>query len=219
VTFGTGSFSREGDDSTASAARVQTLYGLFDTAVVSPTAAVRTDLQVQTVTSNTSPVTLGTTPNETTYPAGDLRFVSQNPISTSQRGWRIDLPVSGERVTSEATFPSGAIRNRVRFTTLVPDSDPCGAGRRGFVMDISLATGARFDTAIFDLSGDRLFNSGDMVGGANVSGVGGSTGERLTVIRSSDANLDNLYGGDGKKLTSSLNTSGVSGRQSWRQLR
>jgi type IV pilus assembly protein PilY1 len=215
VTFGTGSFSREGDDSSTTASQVQNLYGIFDTAVASPMAAVRGDLLAQTITSNASSETLGTT----TYAAGDLRFVSDNPISASQRGWRIDLPVSGERVISEATCPSGALLNRVRFTTLIPDSDPCGAGRRGFVMDISLATGARFVTAIFDLSGDRMFNSGDMVGGVNVSGVGRSNGERLTVIRDPSSNLDNMYGGDGSKLASGLNTSGPSGRQSWRQLR
>jgi type IV pilus assembly protein PilY1 len=215
VVFGTGSFFRQGDDSSTTAARVQTMYGVFDRAVAPTSPTTRSDLQSQTIASNTSAVTLGTE----VYPIGALRFVSQNTLSTTQKGWRIDLPVTGERVISEATFPSGALRNRVRLTTLVPDPDPCVGGRRGFVMDVSLAGGARFDGPVFDLSGDRAFNSSDLVGGNNVSGINKSRGERLTIIRDSKISGEGGYGGDGSKLFFGLNTSGVSGRQSWQQLR
>jgi type IV pilus assembly protein PilY1 len=214
VVFGTGSFFRQGDDS-ATTTRVQTMYGIFDSAVAASSPTTRAELRQQTITSNSAAVTLGTE----VYPVGELRFVSQNTLTTTQKGWRIDLPVSGERVVSEATFPSGALRNRVRLTTLIPDPDPCVGGRRGFVMDVSLANGGRFNGPVFDLSGDRAFDSSDLVGGNNVSGIAGGTGVRLTIVRDPNINLDNVYGGDGSKLLSGLNSGGVAGRQSWQQLR
>jgi type IV pilus assembly protein PilY1 len=214
VVVGTGSFFRQGDDN-AAASRVQTMYGIFDKAVMAGSPAVRSDLRDQTITSNSSAVTLGAT----AYAIGALRFVTQNTLLPTQKGWRIDLPVSGERVISEATFPSGSLRNRVRLTTLIPDPDPCIGGRRGFVMDVSLAGGARFDGPVFDLSGDRVFNSSDLVSGSSVSGVGGGTGERLLVVRDGNSPTDIAFGGAGTRLFFGLNTSGVAGRQSWRQLR
>jgi hypothetical protein len=86
-------------------------------------------------------------------------------------------------------------------------------------MDVSLAGGARFDGPVFDLSGDRVFNSSDLVSGSSVSGVGGGTGERLLVVRDGNSPTDIAFGGAGTRLFFGLNTSGVAGRQSWRQLR
>ena len=219
VLFGTGSFFRVGDDNTTSP-QVQTMYGVFDSPTTATTVATRAELLAQTLTENTTTTTIGTE----TYAAGTLRFVSENELAASNRGWRIDLvvgsdPAEGERVISEATFPSGATQERVRFTTLIPDDDPCGPGRRGFVMDVDLLGGGRFDGAVFDLSGDGAFNNGDAAGGNQASGIGGTTGERLTIIRDQDSNLDNLYGGDGSQVARGANTSGPVGRQSWRQLR
>lgn len=215
VVVGTGSYFRQGDDSTATASRTQTMYGIFDKAVTAGSPATRSDLRTQTISSNSSAVTLGSE----TYAIGALRFLTQNAITTTQRGWSIDLPLSGERVVSEGTFPSGALRNRVQLTSLIPDPDPCIGGRRGFVMNVSLASGARFDGPVFDLSGDLAFNSSDLVGGLNVSGIGAGTGERIIEVRAPSINGSYNYGGAGTKLFFGLNNSGVPGRQSWRQLR
>ncbi|MDZ4279291.1 MAG: PilC/PilY family type IV pilus protein [Hydrogenophaga sp.] len=214
ILFGTGSFFRIGDDSIVSP-QVQTMYGVYD-AVTPVVNTVRADLRAQTITTNASAVTIGTV----TYAAGTLRFVTDNAIvPTTDRGWRIDLPASGERVISEPTFPSGPVQTRVRFTTLIPSSDPCGSGRSGFVMDFNLLSGARTTTAVFDLSGDGVFNASDLVGGISVSGIGGTSGERLTVIRKADRSLDHMYGGDGNKVGDGAGAGGPVGRQSWRQLR
>lgn len=213
VLFGTGSYFRLGD-ADMSSPQVQTLYGIFDsTSGVSGT--VRGDLREQTISTNATAVTIGTR----TYPAGSLRFISNNPIESGDKGWRIDLPASGERVISEATFPSGAVQSRVRFTTLIPDDDPCGSGRQGFLLDVDLLSGGRFVLSVFDLSGDGLVDTGDLIDGVPVSGILGTTGERITVIRKPDAALDFLYAGDGEKVIDGANVSGPVGRQSWRQLR
>ncbi|MES2841124.1 MAG: PilC/PilY family type IV pilus protein [Pseudomonadota bacterium] len=213
VLFGTGSFFRVGDDSIVSP-QVQTMYGVFD-AVTPVVGTARSQLLGQTISSNTAEVTIGAV----TYPIGSLRFITTNALDTSKKGWLIDLPGLGERVISEPIFPSGAVQTRVRFSTLIPSNDPCGSGRTGFVMDFNLLSGARAPNTVFDFNGDGVFNASDDVGGVPVSGIGGTTGERITVIRKADRAVDFLYGGDGGKLGDSAGAGGPVGRQSWRQLR
>lgn len=213
VLFGTGSFFKVGDDSTVSP-QVQNMYGVFD-AVTPVVGTTRSQLLAQTISSNAADVTLG----GVTYPAGALRFITNNTLDSSKRGWLINLPSSGERVISEPIFPSGAVQTRVRFSTLIPSNDPCGSGRTGFVMDFNLLSGARAPNTVFDFNGDGLFNASDDVGGVPVSGIGGTTGERITVIRKGDKPVDFLYGGDGGKVGDGASAGSPVGRQSWRQLR
>lgn len=214
VLFGTGSFFKVGDDNLV-APQVQTFYGIFDTATPSAVAPpVRSDLLAQSITSNASALTIGTE----TYAAGSLRFLTQNTL-TNQPGWRVDLPAPGERVISNAIFPTGAVQERVRFATLIPDDDPCGSGRQGFLMDMSVLSGGRSVTPAFDVNGDGAIDTSDATGGLFPSGIGGPTGEMPINIRSPNSNVDNIYGGDGSLITRGSNTSGPVGRQSWRQLR
>lgn len=214
VLFGTGSFFRVGDDTVVNP-QVQSLYGIFDSPTPAGTIATRGNLLTQTITSNAADVII----NGTTYPPGSLRFITENTLGASNRGWVINLPAPGERVISEATFPTGAVQDRVRFTTLIPDDDPCRSGRNGFLMDISLLSGGRYESPVFDLDGDGVFDGDDNVGGNPVSGIGGPTGETLTTIRDPNRDIDNLYSGDGRKIGAGRNTAGPVGRQSWRQLR
>lgn len=212
VLIGSGSYFRESDNNLTTP-QTQSLYGIFDN-LSGVTNTVRGDLLGQTISHNVDAVTIG----GVAYPAGSFRFVSNNPL-TNQKGWRIDLPSHGERVVSEATFPSGAVQTRVRFTTLIPNDDPCSAGRSGFLMDINLLSGGHFAESVFDLNKDGQFNSNDRVAGNIVSGIGGVTGERVTVIRDADSARDFLYSGGGEKIGEGENESGPIGRQSWRQLR
>ena len=213
VLFGTGSFFREGDNSLTSPQK-QTMYGVYD-AVTPVVDTVRANLLAQTISSNAAVVTLGAK----TYPIGSLRFISDNAMDASKKGWRIDLPAAGERIISEPTFPSGSVQTRVRFSSMIPDDDPCGSGRSGFAMDFNLLSGARAPSTVFDLTGDGVFDGSDNVGAVVVSGIRGTTGERMTVIRKADRALDFLYGAGGKKVVDGANAAGPVGRQSWRQLR
>lgn len=212
VAFGTGSFFRT-EDGGMSSPQTQTLYGVFDS-TVGVTNVVRNDLLAQTIETNGAAVTIGSI----VYPAGTLRRVSDNDVKT-EKGWRVDLPVSGERVISEATFPSGVAPTRLRFSTLIPDDDSCGSGRDGWLMDIDLASGGRYSASVFDLNRDGTIDDDDKWGDNAVSGITGLTGERVTVIRNPDKAIDYLYAGDGEKIGDGLNTSSPVGRQSWRQLR
>lgn len=218
VLFGTGSFFRVGDDSTVSP-QVQTMYGVYDAAATPVVNAERGDLRAQTITSNPTAITIDTPSGPVTHAAGALRYLSTNALVSSDKGWLIDLPASGERVISEPTFPSGAVQTRVSFSTLIPSNDPCGSGRTGKTMDFNLLTGASSDKSVFDINGDLVFDAGDSVGGLVVSGIGGTTGERITVIRDGERPIDNIYDGSGTLLGKKKNDAGPVGRQSWRQLR
>ena len=213
VVFGTGSFFRVGDDSVVNP-QVQSLYGIFDSPTPSGTMAVRSSLRTQTITTNPADVTI----NGVVFSPGSLRYVTANALTSSHRGWVLNLPAAGERVISEATFPFGLVQRRVRFTTLIPDDDPCRSGRNGFLMDIDLLSGGRSSSAVFDLTGDGIFDASDNAGGAVVSGIGGPTGETLTTILDRNRATDNLYSGDGRKFGTGR-TDNIPGRQSWRQLR
>ncbi len=215
VLFGTGSYFRTGDASLANP-QVQTIYGIFDTS--STTGTVRSDLLQQTITWQQS----------LTFNDGDEEFtvlgrkVSQNALTNNHKGWYLDLIFNGiaegERVISPPTFPSGIDQRRVRFTTLIPDNDPCGYGRRGFVFDLNLVSGARTTTAVFDLNRDGLFTAGDLHEGDAISAIGGSRGERLTVIRDGDSSREFLLGGQ-DKVGDGFGAAELLGRKSWRQLR
>ncbi|MCC5868348.1 MAG: pilus assembly protein PilY [Gammaproteobacteria bacterium] len=215
VGFGTGSYFQE-EDAVVVGAPTQSLYGIFDR---NTTVSDRSELLEQVIEEQTT---------ETfTTPDGprefDLRIISEETIDlATHRGWYIDLVYGGdnqgERVVSAGTFPSGRTAERIRFTTLIPDSDPCGTGRRGYLMDIDLLTGGRFDVPVFDLTGDGVIDDADLKDGLPPSGVGFGAGELPTTIRRRDVNLEGIYTGEGENIDG-LTGDVIEGRQSWRQLR
>lgn len=209
VLFGTGSYFRSSD---AGSNQVQTLYGIIDDSGAAVSG--RADLLEQTIDWE------GThTFGSNTF---NLREISQHAIgSNNEKGWYMDLIYQGnalgERVVSAPSFPSGSIQTRVRFTTLIPDDDPCGTGRRGFLMDFLLGSGGRTGQSVFDLNSDGNFDAGDMAHtGEVINGREFGKGEEPAVIR--DGNVDRLYDGEGEGGGGS-NEAGPAGRQSWWQIR
>lgn len=183
VLFGTGSFIRNGDDSFD---QIQSLYMVRDT--LSDQNLTRDDLLEQTITQQRSVAVSradGTGSNTFT-----IRDTSDNEL-TDEKGWYLDLSVdgarSGERVISIPTFPFGLTPTRVRFSTVIPDADPCSTGRTGFLMDLSITDGGAPDSPVFDLDSDGKFtNSGDVPpGGTNdggPSGIQNGNGTQTTTI-------------------------------------
>ncbi|MCC5858553.1 MAG: pilus assembly protein PilY [Ectothiorhodospiraceae bacterium] len=213
VLFGTGSYFRN-QDRELDNPQIQSLYGIVDRGSA---VGGRDELLEQTIEWQ-GQHTFDTEDGSVTY---TLRQVSDNELDTED-GWFLDLVVGGnaegERVINAPVFPTGAMPTRVRFSTLIPDEDPCGTGRRGFIMDLDLATGGRTSEAVFDLNLDGTAGPGDNVGGVPISGVESGQGEELTIIRSHEGSLDHLYDGRGRDIRS-LNEAGPAGRQSWMQLR
>lgn len=225
VTFGTGSFLRSGDEGDYS---VQTLYGIKDDLTAS--GLTRSDLLQQTITKQEEIAVNKASGNGTN--SFTVRETSNNPL-TNQDGWYLDLVYNsnktGERVISRATFPFGVNADRVRFTTVIPDTNPCGSGRTGFIMDLKLTSGAPSYTPVFDLNSDGIFNSGDITGGYAPSGIKMGYGGENRTIATSNGNAEVVIPGlDPTKLSAgdpckeglcarSLDSN--IGRQTWEQIR
>lgn len=212
IAFGTGSYFRAGDQTMPGP--VQSLYGIRDNAT-GVTAVTRADLLEQEVTQQT----IETFGSETI----GVRIVSDNEFDTSvHMGWYLDLDVEpGERVISDATYPTGPLQRRVRFSTLIPDDNPCGTGRRGFIMDLDIVAGGRTAYSVFDLNRDGRYDDLDKVGDSAISGVAWGQGEQPTVLTPPDTSGDPpefLYTGEGEYVKG-LGEEGLGGRQSWQQLR
>jgi type IV pilus assembly protein PilY1 len=167
--FGTGQYLNTSDLSDTS---VQTWYGINDnesTATIS-----RSDLLERKILLDV-PVT-------TDVSARVIEAGAREEL-LGKRGWYIKLlpngigPAVGERMVTPNQFQGSALIGNTR----IPDaSDPCAPTGRGVIMSIDPFTGARLVETFFDLNGDGVFNSGDIVviDGVNtvVSGVGLNTG-------------------------------------------
>lgn len=167
--FGTGQYLNTSDLSDFS---VQTWYGINDDE--STTTASRSDLLERKILLDV-PVT-------TEVSARIIEAGAREDL-LGKRGWYIELlpngtgPAVGERMVTPNQFQGSALIGNTR----IPDaSDPCAPTGRGVIMSIDPFTGARLVQTFFDLNGDGVFNTDDMVeiDGVNtvVSGVGLNTG-------------------------------------------
>lgn len=204
VTFGTGRFFRVDDrDDT----QTQSIYGIFDEGG-SSSDLTRDDLQEQSIDDREQEFEVDN--EDETFEVGQS---GDEDIGKNQSGWYTDLDqVEGERVVSEATFPSGYLRERVRFTTTIPDDNPCGTNVDGFIMEVQLGSGAAPNEPVFDLDRDGEFDE-------DINRVrSGTRGERLSTIRDGDA--DRIVDPPGDRPAPDLRGgSGRVGRQSWEQLK
>ena len=222
--FGTGSFLRNGDEGDY---EIQTLYAIKDD--LTAFGLERADLLQQTITEQEDIVVAKDSGNGTN--SFTVRKTSSN-LLTNEDGWYLDLAYNsikeGERVISRATFPFGVNPDRVRFTTVIPDSDPCGSGRTGFIMDLKLTSGAPSETPVFDLNSDGTFNSGDITGDYAPSGIKVGYGGENRTMATNDGDAEVLIPGmDPNQLSGDPCEDGLCarsldsniGRQTWEQLR
>lgn len=169
VYFGTGRFFATGDDADH---KVQSLYGLLDDG--SSVITGRSELVAQSIIAEVT--------------AGDkkVRKISTNPVSyTSNRGWYLDLNfvgASGERVISTPR----RVFNRVFFTTLIPEADPCQFGGKSWLIELEPGSGAMPESSVIDVGGEviagimstvGIVKSFDFLSGEGAVAIGlGSTG-------------------------------------------
>ncbi|MEX1056518.1 MAG: PilC/PilY family type IV pilus protein, partial [Natronospirillum sp.] len=227
VSFGTGSYFLTDDAGTLD---VQSLYGLIDSG---NTTVSDDDLGVQTIIyQGAAPAGSGD------MLSNSLRVTSKELVTNDKHGWQLDLifngKAEGERVINRPSLAPGVGRNAVRFTTLIPDEDPCGIGRTGYLMELNLLSGARSEAPVFDLDGDGHFDEDDQititVEGEDgpvtvvVSGIGGVTrGEELSTVQDEEGTEQVVQpvaaGEDPPEASGLLGDSSISGRVSWEQLR
>lgn len=155
ILFGTGTFYQTGDKDLSATAnqRIDSFYGIIDGGA--QIASNRSTLQEQTIQNQ---VTVGTTLLG--------RIMSNTAISSSSKGWYVDLvwkrsgvaiTPTGERVVSRAAIRSGV----VTFATVTPSSDPCTGGATSWIMSLDLFGGGRLAYNYFDFNGDGNLTDAD----------------------------------------------------------
>ncbi len=225
VVFGTGRYIDTGDNLTTD---MQTFYGIRDqgypvsgltTLVQQSVAGLATGADGNTYRISThavGPPTLDTPVN------GD-NTVATATYNASDNGWYLNLPTTGERVVTDPAIRSG----RVVFNTLIPNTDPCGYGGSGWVMEVDVMTGNRYDSPTFDTDGNLQISAADLVDFAGASD--NASGRSISSIPAAAGYLSMKPGYENKYInTSSGNvniigeTAGIGagnqGRLSWRQI-
>jgi len=180
ITFGTGRYVDVGDNAAGSS---QTLYGIWDNG----STVAMTDLQTQSVVS-TGTGSSGSTYRLSTHavgPATDTAISGDNAITlasyyATKKGWKLALPLAGERVVAESTVRAG----RVGFSTMIPSAAACTFGGDGWLMEVDVVTGNR--SSAFDTNNDNVVNASDMLSGTLASGVRiGAVPSAATVLKGS----------------------------------
>jgi type IV pilus assembly protein PilY1 len=116
----------------SSSSQTQTMYGLKDTLLALPTA-LRSSLQQQTITTS-----------------GLTRAFSNNTVDyTIKNGWYVDLPTTGERVTTQPAV----YLNTLVFTSNIPSSTKCDPGGSSWLYQLNTTTGSLAQYAAGTVSG------------------------------------------------------------------
>jgi len=201
VYFGTGQYLTQLDNANA---QLQSFYGIWD----SNTGDLdRSSLQAQILTTTSDAV------------LGNVRTISSNPVnySSTEKGWLIDLPISGERsVTNPAAF--GKV---VFFNTVIPSvasSNMCSVGGSGWLMAVDLLTGGEPAFVPMDVNNDGVFDATDQLSGVSVVGTESSgvpaesrfiSDKRVTADSTGAINIDNIQSGPPE----------IPSRMSWSELK
>lgn len=246
VAFGTGRNLTEGDRTDKS---VQTVYSVLDNTrytvestgadkgrikvkssdpTPSPVSNGRSDLLSQSVTSGTAAGATGAgaslgrefwklTTEEVTYACDAGDTVCEAKI---KKGWYLDLPVSGERVTKSISFYDGS--NILEIMSEVPASGSATASgdevcapqpsvAKPYRTLINISSGTPAKPPILDVNGDGAFKAADDGGYARMTASGKElrfATKDLQLRKGSDGKVDKLA-----KLPELLL------RPSWRQLK
>lgn len=215
VYFGTGKYLETSDNTSTSA---QSFYGIWDNGVT----VNATDLWSQTV--------LGTVDNTVGTITSTYRITSNNaPASpsasdwTTKRGWKIDLPDTGERQVTDSVLSNG----KIIFTSLIPNTDPCAYGGSGWLMELDAFTGNALSYNVLDVNNDGTITVADYVTYNSANKI--PSGKKINAIPSSPTIIKNkrskeletkvISKSDGS-ISTILEKSGStsSGRVSWIQL-
>jgi type IV pilus assembly protein PilY1 len=225
ITFGTGSYISVGDNANTD---TQRFYGIIDKgATVRGLGSLVHQRVVDTGTAG------GNTYRLTTHavdpPTLDAPVLGDNIISladyyATKKGWYMTLPTRGERNVTDPAIRGG----RVIFNTMIPLDDPCANGGTGWVMEVNVMTGNRYDTPTFDTNGDNAISNADLVSFGATPQLDNTSGRMTTAIpapagflRMPFPSYENKYVNTSSGTVTIIGeTSGLGsqGRVSWRQL-
>jgi type IV pilus assembly protein PilY1 len=166
VYFGTGQFLGLPDLGNT---HVQSVYGIYDSGTPPATWYTRSDLEAQTITTQTSAMT--------NSGSNTIRLLSSNLVNLpAVRGWYVDLYVTnsvgvqtntGERVVTDPALINGTLQ----ITTYQPNSNTCVGGGNAWYMVFNYATGGATTLPQFDWYGSGSVNSNNLYMGQTVDGM------------------------------------------------
>ncbi|RLB98233.1 MAG: hypothetical protein DRH76_03050, partial [Deltaproteobacteria bacterium] len=84
-----------------------------------------------------------------------------NPSTTEANhvGWYFDLPDTKERVVRDVLIRSG----KAIVISIIPNTNPCGAGGSSWLYEINANTGGRLDAPQFDINNDNVIDENDLI--------------------------------------------------------
>ncbi len=158
------------DTADASAGTQQTIYGLWDQAVIGQASAASAAI----VSSQLSAQAVQVVNQSTKSSTATFKIVEQSKV-TDGRGWRLDMLFSdGERGIYQPQFVQGF----VMVESVLPgkaDGESCSVNQgSGYAYLLNPFTGAQPPNAVIDLNGDGTFDSADSWGVFRRTGVGQS---------------------------------------------
>jgi type IV pilus assembly protein PilY1 len=217
VFFGTGRYLTRDDRGDQS---VQSWYGLIDDsgAAGGQSTITRGQLtQREFVSAGSATLSNGqqtTTRNIQKQDDGDM---------VGKRGWFIDFDFKGDEGERVAGAPllvkvqRGAV---ITIPSIIPDSDPCMAGGRGYLNFVSAFSGGAVDFPFIDLNGDGIVNEQDIL--SDSKGVTGSldlqTGMPGNIIQVGNQLVVGGTGGESGVGLPSGSGLAYHGRVSWREI-
>lgn len=161
VYFGTGQYLGVPDQTTT---QVQSFYAIWDNGTGT---AAKSQLEQQIITD----VAAGASTLGGSTTTVETRTVTNNSVNwTTQRGWYMNLPDTGERVITDPRLYDG----EVVFTTYVPSPGAtCVGGGAAFLMAVDYTNGGSFPLPQLDINGDGKLDANDtLASGANPVGIG-----------------------------------------------
>ena len=228
IYFGTGKLLLVGDQGDRTE---QTIYGVFDLCGRTSTGTCTTAGTVEGVAKarrvlKTELVEQDIYEEDTFDFGGNstadqhYRLVTQNALGTHQ-GFFITLKppsdiAKGERVVGAADV---SFSDRVIFTTVIPNDDPCEQGADGWLMELDPFSGGRTDYSVFDMNADGLFNTGDSKETTPVSGRKTPGGATPAILHGSDKSYKiGTQAGNNQSIANKPDPNLVN-RQSWQEIR
>ncbi len=185
VFFGTGSYLVKSDLNNSN---TQTFYAVWDSGESNANRTVNRT----TPGSSTNHLVAQTISTDTVSGGDTVRTMSSNAVSyTTDFGWYIDLPTSGERVIVDPLV----FFDIVFFLTIIPSPDPCSFGGSSWFMAVDSQTGQAPDSPLTDFDGDNVVNSNDLTTGGRVAA--GTSNNQLSL----NFTVTNLASTGGGSLT------------------
>jgi len=257
VFFGTGKFFEIGDNIEQRKNAFYAIWDDFSASTPSPVSNARVNGEITALLKQAITHESVTTTNLVDGVQVETRMISdaagnltENPFDDDARattdhridwdthkGWYLELesPVNGwegERVVSTPLLRE----NRVIFSTMIANPNPCESGGASWLMELDMYSGARLPSTPFDLNGDGVFDEQDYIEIA--TGEVNEAGEPITIkvpasgkksrvgiiktpsIVKGDAGREYKYtSGSSGEMERVVESRGYRvGRQSWRQL-